>query len=241
MHQDPQTPKQAAFETLRRAILLQEVAPGTPLDEQELCGRFGISRTPLREVLRRLAGEGYVSLVENRGARVSDMSHRTLRDFFLAAPMIYGAILRLAAENATSDQVARLKAAQDAFKTALAEGDAAARTLANEAFHRITGEIAGNIYLLPSFNRLLIDHARIGMTFFRNRNAGHAETLDTAARQHDAMIAAIEAGDSLSAADLAEAHWNLSRNQIASFVMPAGLDGALGSTPERQDLEINPS
>ena len=231
MKHDTQTPKQAAYAAIRRGILLMEIAPGTPLDEADLCQRHGISRTPFRDVVRQLAGEGYVTVIENRGAQVSDMSHRTLRDFFLAAPMVYGAILQLAAENAAPPQIARLKEAQMAFRKALADGDTGERALTNDVFHRITGEMAGNVYLSPSFHRLLIDHARIGMTFFRGQDPEAAADLDEAARQHDAMIAAIEARDTAAATDLAAAHWNLSRDQIQTFVMPTALAAPLGAPP----------
>jgi DNA-binding GntR family transcriptional regulator len=83
--------------------------PGAYLDETELAEIYGISRPPLREVLRQLAGEGYVVLHENRGAQVAPMSHKTLRNFFVAAPMIYAATTRLAAENATPAQIVKLK------------------------------------------------------------------------------------------------------------------------------------
>lgn len=231
MKHDPLTPKRAAYEALRRSILLMELDPGSALDEAELGDHFGISRTPLREVIRQLAGEGYAVIVENRGAKVSDMSHMTLRDFFLAAPMIYAAVMRLAAENATPQQIDDLTAAQTVFRGALREEDVGARTLANDAFHRITGEMCRNVYLLPSFHRLLIDHARIGMTFFRHRGVGNARDLETAASQHDEMIAAIRTRDPDRAAELAVAHWTLSRKQIERFAMPAALSGTLGAQP----------
>lgn len=214
---------------LRHAILTQQLAPGSDLDEATLSEAWNLSRTPLREVLRQLSGEGYVEIRANRGARVAEMSHRTLRDFFLAAPMIYGAVLRLAAQNATAAQIVALKDAQLAFKSALRGGDVAARALANNNFHEVTGTMAGNIYLLPSFQRLLIDHARISMTFFQPKGNDAAQNLSTASQQHDAIIAAIEAGDADAAADLALAHWNLSRHNIEQFVMPQGLDIPLGT------------
>ncbi|MRU13919.1 GntR family transcriptional regulator [Roseovarius sp. A21] len=223
--------KSHLLDTLKQAILTQEMRPGADLDEAQLCEDFALSRTPLREVLRELAGLGYVELRANRGARVSEMSHTTLRDFFLAAPMIYGAILRLAAHNATPDQIEALKAAQGQFRAALRTGSGTDRTLANNLFHEITGEMAGNIYLLPSFHRLLIDHARIGATFFRPQTGEMAENLDRASQQHDAIIAAIEARDEVAAAQLAEDHWNLSRHQFEIFVMPAGMDQPLGALP----------
>jgi len=143
--------------------------------------------------------------------------------------MIYGAILRLAARNASELQVAALRAAQDAFRAALRSGTPAERTLANTRFHEITGEMAGNVFLLPSFHRLLIDHARIGMTFYQPQTSEMVENLSEASAQHDAIIDAIAARDEATAAQLAEDHWNLSRNQIERFVMPAALDVPMGN------------
>ncbi|KIN64458.1 Transcriptional regulator, GntR family [Sulfitobacter noctilucicola] len=222
------TIKAELLKHLRHAILTQALAPGADLDEASLSEQWELSRTPLRDVLRQLAGEGYVEIRENRGARVTEMTHRSLHDFFMAAPMIYGAILRLAAHNATPTQIEVLKSAQLTFKTALRGGDIAARALANNRFHEITGDMAGNTYLMPSFQRLLIDHARISMTFFHPRDQQNTQNLDTASQQHDAIIAAIEAGDAEAAGDLAVQHWNLSRNNIELFVTPKGLDLPLG-------------
>jgi DNA-binding GntR family transcriptional regulator len=220
--------KTALAAHLKRAILTLELRPGSDLDEAALSEAFALSRTPVREVFRDLDGLGYVDLHEGRGARVSDLSHTTLHDFFLAAPMIYGAILRLAARNARDDQIDALDTAQEAFRDALRRGSASDRALANTRFHEITGEMAGNIYLLPSFHRLLIDHARIGMTFYRPRDRRMADNLTDASRQHDAIIVAIRAGDEDAAARLAEDHWALSRGQIEMFVMPDALTLTLG-------------
>ena len=135
--------KAALEDWLRTAILTLELRPGADLDEAQICARFDLSRTPVREVFRALDGLGYVDLRENRGARVAELSHTTMRDFFLAAPMIYGAILRLAARNAGAGRLAALKDAQAAFREALRTGSAADRSLANNRFHEITGEMAG--------------------------------------------------------------------------------------------------
>lgn len=225
--------KSELYNHLKTAIMTLALRPGADLDEASLSEEFSLSRTPLREVLRQLAGEGYVDLRENRGARVSEMSHTTLRDFFLAAPMMYGAVLQLAATNALPQQIEALKAAQMDFKQALQSGSGADRAMANNRFHEITGEMADNIYLAPSFQRLLIDHARIGMTFYRPRDQKMTENLSEASQQHDAIIAAIESGDEATAAQLAIDHWNLSRDQIELFVMPAGLDVQLGTVARK--------
>ncbi|UWQ93763.1 GntR family transcriptional regulator (plasmid) [Aliisedimentitalea scapharcae] len=229
MKDTSKTRKTELYEHLKTEIMTLGLRPGADLDESKLSEEFSLSRTPLREVLRQLAGEGYVDLRENRGARVSEMSHMTLRDFFLAAPMIYGAVLQLAAQNARPEQIQDLQEAQNAFKQALHTGSGTQRAMANNRFHEVTGEMADNIYLLPSFQRLLIDHARISMTFYRPQDAGMAASVSEASQQHDAIIAAIAAQDEAAAAQLAIDHWNLSRDRIELFVMPSGLDVQLGS------------
>lgn len=231
MTTDNKKTKAMLIEHLRTEILSTRMAAGSDIDETTLSAKFSLSRTPLREVLRQLAGEGFVILRENRSARVADLSFSTLRDFFVAAPMIYGAVLRLAAQNRQSDQIAALREAQDRFRAALRKGTPVDRALANNRFHEITGEMAGNIYLLPSFQRLLIDHARIGTTFYRPQSSQMVGNLDKASQQHDEIIAAIEAGDDERAGNLAEDHWNLSRGQIEMFVMPGALDIPLGALP----------
>ena len=219
------------YDAIKASVLTLELRPGADLDEARLSEEFSLSRTPLREVFRQLVGEGYLDLRENRGARVSEMTHTTLRDFFLTAPMIYGAVLRLAAKNATQMQVKDLQCAQDAFKTALHKGTSADRAIANNRFHEITGEMADNVYLLPSFHRLLIDHSRISMTFYQPSDRTMVENVSKASDQHDQIIAAIVAKDEDTSAQLATDHWNLSRDQIERFVMPASLDMPLGSLP----------
>nr|WP_321250874.1 GntR family transcriptional regulator [uncultured Ruegeria sp.] len=231
MKEDGKSRKADLREHLKVSILTLRLCPGADLDEAHLSDAFGLSRTPLREVFRQLAGEGYLDLRTNRSARVSEMSYTTLRDFFLAAPMVYGAILRLAALNATPRQIDDLKVAQQKFKEALRTGSPEDRALANNRFHEVTGEMSANVYLLPSFNRLLIDHARIGMTFYRPQSVEMTENLSEASRQHDAIIAAIEARDEAAASQLATDHWNLSRDQIALFVMPEALNVPMGAPP----------
>lgn len=227
----PSGRKAHCIEDLRRRILTQTVQPGEYLDEVEIGNAYGISRPPVREVLRQLAGEGYVVLHENRGAQVAPMSHKTLRNFFMAAPMIYAAVARLAAQHASPAQVERLKQIQRSFRVAIRNSDVTQRALLNERFHAAMGEVADNEYLLPSLRRLLIDHTRIGMTFYNPRQTRLAKQQAIAADQHDQFIDLIEAGNADAAGDLAIAHWELSRAQIESFVTPESIQIPLGRPP----------
>ena len=231
MTEDNKSRKSICLEDLQRRILTQALEPGAYLDETEISEAYEISRPPLREVLRQLAGEGYVVLQENRGAQVAPMTHKTLRNFFLAAPMIYAGVTRLAALHATAAQIARLKECQWSFRQAIRKGDAAERAIGNERFHSIIGVMADNEFLMPSLRRLLIDHTRIGMTFYDPRKSEMASVSATAADQHDQFISLIEAGDADAAAELAVAHWELSRAQIESFVIPASMRIPLGRAP----------
>ena len=212
--------KKAIYDDLKKQILTLELEPGTALDEARLSEHYSISRTPLREILRSLAAEGCVEIVSNRGAYVSAMSHKVLRDFFVTAPMIYSAIGRLAAQNAKPAQIARMRDIQENFRVAIDAGSSADMVYWNQCFHALMGEMADNPYLKPSYDRLLIDHARISQTFYRPRNPGMAERMYRALEHHDAMIAAIEAGDSEAVVELIVEHWELSRDLLDYFVKP---------------------
>ncbi len=210
-------------DALRRRILTMQIAPGAVLDEVALSEEFGLSRPPVRELMRQMAGEGYIELEANRPARVTAMSYNALRDFFLVAPMIYIATTRLAADVASKADIARLEAIQKQFRQAQVDADVDGRIFSNNEFHLEIGRIARNDYLMPSLTRLLIDHARIGRTFFRNDPAAR-EQLDVAADQHDAIIDAIARHDAEEGARLVRAHLDLSRRNMAAYATPEGMD-----------------
>jgi DNA-binding GntR family transcriptional regulator len=224
--------KSNLYEDLKRQILTMELDPDTDLDEGSLSERYGLSRTQVRDIFRRLAGEGYIDIRENRGARVIPMNHVTLRNFFLVAPMIYAAIGRLAVQNFKSTQLADLQQTQERFRTASVNMDPLAMVLENNRFHEIFGEMSANAYLQPSLGRLLIDHARIGHTFFRPRNDDMKRRLQVAVEHHDAFIEALSAHDEDAVVDLVFEHWELSRENMEMFIAPQGLKAdALVGTP----------
>ncbi|MGO6679104.1 GntR family transcriptional regulator [Rhizobium leguminosarum] len=211
--------------TLRRRILTMELPPGAVLDEVALSEEFGLSRPPVRELMRQMAGEGYIELEANRAARVSSMSYQSLRDFFLLAPMIYITANKLAAENGTRGQLDVLKQMQQSFRKAVDNCDVEERVFYNDLFHRQIGEMAHNIYLVPSLRRLQIDHARIGKVFYKHPNTPRMqEELELATQQHDEMIDAIGKRDPDAAGELARLHLELSRRNMAMYAAPEGLE-----------------
>lgn len=212
--------KEHCLNDMQRRILALELAAGCDLDEATLCEHYGLSRTPMREVLQRLAGAGFVQLTQNRGARVASMSLDTMRTFFQTAPMIYANMARLACENRTGAQLDALKAAQLAFTRATQAGDAGEAAISNHRFHATIGEMAANPYLAAALDRLLIDHTRLSQTFYRPASAAEQSLVSKAVQQHDAMIAAIEAREEALAIDLTLQHWDLSKDKLERFVRP---------------------
>ncbi|MDD9909112.1 MAG: GntR family transcriptional regulator [Ahrensia sp.] len=220
--------KHECAEALRRRILSMELAPGSPLDEIQLAVEYGISRTPLREVLQRLAGEGYVVVQDNRGAKVASLDLATLRHFFLAAPMIYAAVARLAAQQASQTDLKVLRDIQSDFRTSVDSRDVSAAAHHNHRFHAQIGSIAASPFLTPSLNRLLIDHTRIGHTFYEAHSGEDRKRVAEAVKQHDAMIEAFADRDAEAAVALTMQHWELSRGQMGRFVNPDALPIDLG-------------
>jgi len=212
--------KSTCVETLKQRVLSMDIAPGQVLDETALSKEFGISRTPLREVIQRLCGEGYLTSQENRGAKVASMDLTTMRHFFQAAPMIYASISRLAAEQATAQQITELASIQRRYRQSLIPENPRETAMHNHRFHQMIGAIAASPYLMPSLNRLLIDHTRIGLVFYASRSNSDRQRVTRAADQHDAMIEALSTHSAAAAVQLTLEHWELSRNQMEQFVTP---------------------
>ena len=220
MKETSNSKKEQAINDLKMRVLTVELKPGQALDEAQLSQQYGLSRTPLREVYQKLAGEGYVNLETNRGASVSSMDFATMRAFFQCAPMVYAAIARLATEQATRPQIDELKRIQRRFKNALKNAQAGDMSLQNHRFHEQLGIMSASPYLTPSLGRLLIDHTRMSHRFYRTDQQHSASRVTEACEQHDKMIEAISNRLPALTVDLTLQHWELSRNEIDKYVLP---------------------
>jgi DNA-binding transcriptional MocR family regulator len=104
--------------TIEEAIVSGELPPGTVLRQEQLSERFAVSRTPIREALRRLAALGLVSFVPNRGVRVRTLSRDELREAFLVRAELESLATELAAPKMTEDDLAELEEAEARFSEA---------------------------------------------------------------------------------------------------------------------------
>ena len=215
-----QTNKEIFYEDLKWKILTMKLEPGSDLDEVRLSEQYGLSRTPVRDIFRRMAGEGFVEIIGNRGASVASMNHKTMKEFVQTAPLIYTSIARLAVTNATPAQVRELKRIQTKFRNSAKRVLVSEMVMFNDQFHSMVGQMADNHYLEASLQKLLIDHARIAHTYFNRTNIKEPDLTRKGTEQHDQLIDALDSGNVEEAVKITLAHWELSRVQADLFVNP---------------------
>jgi len=202
------------YAELRRRILELELAPGADLDEAALAEAFGVSRTPLREALNRLASERLVAISPNRGATVAPLSLAEFPAFIEALALAQGAVNAFAAKRRTAAESAAIAAAAEAFEAASAP--VLAET--NRAFHVAIVRAARNPHLAGFYERLLDEGARLARVSFSDRAEGRAAHLAEVAAEHRAMAAAIAAGDATEAERLGHAHATLFQRRMLAWL-----------------------
>lgn len=204
------------YDLLRDEILDLVLSPGSPIDEVQLAERFNMSRTPIREALVRLAGEGLIQTLPNRSTMVSNIDYLNVSPYFDAMVLMYRVTTRLAAENHRESDLAAIRGHQAAFAAAVQAQDALAMIATNAAFHSAIAEAGRNPYFLALFNRILDE----GRRFLRLYYQSYEDRLPQRfVDEHEAMIEAIVARDADTAEQLARAHANQIVDQIRSLLI----------------------
>jgi DNA-binding GntR family transcriptional regulator len=186
---------------LRSMITEGELLPGARIAERELCDRFGISRTPLREALKVLASEGLVELLPHRGARVTQLSAPELRDAFEVVAALEGLAGELACRRIDAAGLAEIEALHVEMSAHYRHGDLAAYFGCNQAIHEAINRAAGNQQLTELY-ALLSNRVR------RTRYlANHSpERWAAAMREHDEILDALRRRDGPACNVLLRAH-----------------------------------
>jgi DNA-binding GntR family transcriptional regulator len=200
---------------LQAAILDGEYPPGTHLNQDELCTRFGVSRTPVREALRKLQAQRLVDLIPNKGATVRTSTRAELVEVYVLRAELEGFAAQLAAERITDDALTRLEGAQEAAESAVAalesgvidpRGDAqfdARIRAANETFHSVVNAAAGNTRL-TQYVRDLQDVFPKDYVWRAVSSIHESRVLNL--EEHAAISRALAAGDGATARKLMAAH-----------------------------------
>lgn len=182
-------------------IFAGELVPGARVPEKQLCQRFGISRTPLREALKVLAADGLITLLPNRGARVTKLTPEDAEELFPVMGALEALSGELACARATDADIAEVKALHYQMALHHTRGERDEYFRCNQAIHHKIMEMAGNTTLAQVHDGLAGRIRRVRYLANSSRTR-----WDAAMAEHERILAALEARDGQALAALLKAH-----------------------------------
>ena len=175
--------RDVVFNTLRQAILRGELKPGERLMEIQLANKLGVSRTPIREALRKLELEGLVNMVPRKGAEVADITEKSLRDVLEVRKALEELSVQLACEKITEEEIEELKRVAERFKDTLDDQDVTKIAEADVAFHDVIYTATDNQKLI-----LLLNNLREQMYRYRVEYLKKEEAYPQLIAEHEELI-----------------------------------------------------
>ena len=203
--------RDVVFQTLRQAILRGELKPGERLMEIHLAQKLGVSRTPVREAIRKLELEGLVLMIPRKGAVVAEITVSDLEDVLEVRRALEELAVKCACRKITGEQLESLREAAEAFGKALKGGDVSACAQADEAFHAVTYEATGNRRLVQMLNNLREQMYRYRLEYLKDRRS-HSLLLS----EHKEIMEALERKDEETAARITSMHIERQKETIIS-------------------------
>jgi DNA-binding GntR family transcriptional regulator len=218
------TTADAVYQVLRHCILHGDLAPKERLRSDALANELRVSRTPVREALRKLEAEGLVAQFGS-GLVVRGLSEQDLTEIFYVREALEGMAARLASQNATPAEIAEIHELLEDMETVRRRGDVDTLRRLTGEFHQLVCRASHNNRLLQSLKTLL-DHVRQIQTSTLYGDGRPAEAL----KEHRALLRAIEARDGDSAERIAREHrrktLDLRREMLRSQLRKSRADGA---------------
>ena len=208
--------RDVVFNTLRRAILLGELKPGERLMEIHLADRLGVSRTPIREAIRKLELEGLVTMVPRRGAEVAQITEKSMNDVLEVRRALDALCAELACDRITVEELETLRLACENFEAAVRTTDAKEIAHADVALHDIIVMATGNQRLIQLVNNLSEQMYRYRFEYIKDTN--QHETL---VEEHRIIYQSIVNKDKKTAAEAAKTHID---NQEKAIIRRIRLD-----------------
>ena len=178
--------RDVVFNTLRQAILKGELAPGERLMEIQLAQKLGVSRTPIREAIRKLELEGLVLMIPRRGAEVARISEKSLKDVLEVRRSLEELAIELACQRMTEEDMQALEEAQKAFKAAIDQGDAMKIAETDEAYHDVIYHSTRNKRLVQILNNLREQMYRYRLEYLKD-----TQSHDRLVEEHQKIVNAI--------------------------------------------------
>ncbi len=205
-----------AYETLRDEILSLALPPGALLDETSLADRFGMSRSPVREALIRLAGDELVVTLSNRSTIVAPIDVQSFPKYVEALDIAQRMNTRLAAELRTDADLKAIARCQKDFEAAVKSHNHLAMSGTNKKFHMAIAHAGKNPYLAAFYERLLDQGRRMLHLHFDYLESGQEGFLLT--DEHAQMLDAIRQKDVERADQLAHAHTRQFQQNFIEFM-----------------------
>lgn len=172
---------------LRDFIVEGHLTPGSRILERDLCEKFDISRTPLREALKVLAAEGLVDLLPNRGARVRQFSEKDIRNLFELIAGLDFIAGRLACARITDEQIAAIEKMHFEMYTHYLRREVAEYFRLNQAIHQAIVDAADNPLLSANYAHLNAIIRRLRYS----ANLVHRDRFGEAMREHERIVDAL--------------------------------------------------
>lgn len=191
----------AVADRLRQYVVEGLLVPGERLNERILCEQMGVSRTPMREAIKKLAGEGLVRLEPNRGAVVHRLSHQEVAAAFEVVASMEAFAGELAAKRATPEQIQQIQALQQKMEAAHRANDLPGYYQINAEIHSAINHAAGNPVLTDMFRSI-----NLRLQSLRFRSNLDQTKWDAAIKEHQAIAKAIASRDAAGLSNLLRLH-----------------------------------
>lgn len=162
--------RDVVFKTLRQAILKGELEPGERLMEIQLAQRLGVSRTPIREAIRKLELEGLVIMTPRKGAEVAKISESNLRDVLEVRSSLEELAIDLACQRMQPEELKELEEAEEKFVRAIQSGDAMEIAQTDERYHDIIYHSTKNERLVQLLNNLREQMYRYRLEYIKDED-----------------------------------------------------------------------
>ncbi|HHY19102.1 MAG TPA: GntR family transcriptional regulator [Firmicutes bacterium] len=205
------------FEALREAIINGTLKPGERLMEVQLAEEMGVSRTPVREAIRKLELEKLVVMVPRKGAYVADISKTEIAEVFEIRRALEGLAAQLAADRATDDQLETLERYLFRISEAIDKGDLEATIMLDTEFHNELYQAANNERLGEMINNL-----REHIQRYRSTSLAHPGRMKQALSEHRRIVESIGKRDATLAKKLAEEHIINAENSLMQAIFRKG-------------------
>lgn len=193
--------RDVVFKTLRQAILTGDLKPGERLMEIHLANKLGVSRTPIREAIRKLELEGLVTMVPRRGAQVAQITEKSLSDVLEVRRALDEMAVELACLRITDEEKEKLKEACADFEKAVVTRDIRAIAKADVVFHDIIFQSTGNERLSQLVNNLAEQMYRYRYEYIKDD-----KRHDVLVNEHRKIYDSILQGDIPSAKEAIRVH-----------------------------------